>query len=209
MGAYRDLPDLCVINQLQVYIVMKFVCKSDKKHRSAMRPANVVAQVSAVGTGESAGTSVVGSPSSKTPLSSNMQQTGTEVSLDAVAAQLAGREPDGAILHTLHVSQLCFKIGRITVPPSLVLGANGFTGLPGCSTANPHAEWQEAKKAMSKPLGGSPQKMRELMIGGWKNVPESERWWDQALGPEVEEQRVKNLALIEKLRKGLEHARVL
>jgi len=203
MGAYRRLPDLHVINQLQAYIVMKFVCKSDKKHRT-VRPAagEVVAQVS-----ESDGTSVVGSPSSKTPPSSNMQ-TGTEVSLDAVAAQLAGQEPDGAILHTLHVSQICFKIGRITVPPNVVLGANGFTGLPGCSVTKPHAEWQEAKKAMSKPLGGSPTKMRELMTGGWKKI-EGERWWERALGPEVEEQRAKNLALIEELRKGLEHARML
>ncbi|KAG6846619.1 hypothetical protein H0H93_012814, partial [Arthromyces matolae] len=31
------------------------------------------------------------------------------------------REEDGAILHTITVSQLCFKIGRITVPPALVL----------------------------------------------------------------------------------------
>ena len=123
------------------------------------------------------------------------------MSLDAVAAQLAGHEPDGVTLHTLHVSQLCFKIGRITVPPNLVLGANGFTGFP----ANPHAEWQEASETMSRPLGGSPKKMRELMIGGWKNVLESERWWDQTLGAEVEEQRVRNLALIEQLRKGLEH----
>jgi len=205
MGACRRLPDLHIINQLQAYLVMKFVCKSDNKHRTA-RPATsgAVPQVS-----DSDGTSVVGSPSGKTPLSSNMQQAGTEVSLDAVAAQLAGQEPDGAILHTLHVSQICFKIGRITIPPNVVLGANGFTGLPGFSVTKPHAEWQEAKKAMSKPLGGSPTKMKELMTRGWKNVIESERWWDQALGPEVEEQRVKNLALIEELRKGLEHARML
>jgi hypothetical protein len=190
---------------------MKFVCKSDKKRRAAVRltTSEAVAQVSAVGTGESPGTSVVGSPSSKTPVTNNVQHTGTEVSLNAVAAQLAGHEPDGIVLHTLHVTQICFKIGRITVPPSVVLGANGFTGFPGYSVTNPHAGWQEARKAMSKPLGGSPKKMRELMTGGWKSVPESERWWDQALGPEVEERRAKNLALIEELRKGLENTRTL
>ena len=181
---------------------MKFVCKSDKKNRRAITTNEAAAQA---GTGES-GTSAAESPSSKTPLTKNAHP---ETSLNAVAAQLAGHEPDGVTLHTLHVTQICFKIGRITIPPNVVLGANGFTGYPGFSVTKPHAEWQEARKRMSKPLGGSPKKMRELMTGGWKSVPESERWWDQALGPEVEAQRVKNMALIEDLRKGLDHARTL
>lgn len=182
---------------------MKFVCKSSKgkKHHAAARQA--------INETESPGTSVVGSPSTKTPVFSNVRQVEMDASLNAVVAQLTGREPDGAILHTLHVSQVCFKIGRITVPPNIVLGANGFTGFPGYSMTKHHSGWREARKIVSKPLGGSPEKMRELMTGGWKNIPEAERWWDQALGPEVEEQRVKNLALIEELRKGFEHVRII
>lgn len=130
------------------------------------------------------------------------------MSLNAVAAQLSGEEPDGAVLHTIHISQVCFKIGRITVPPNLAIAVNGFTGLPNHSVTNPHSQWVEAKKVMSKPMGGNTKRMRDLMIGGWRHVPERERWWDQALSG-VEEQRVKNLSFIDALRKGLEHARTL
>ncbi|KAJ6482349.1 hypothetical protein DFH09DRAFT_409426 [Mycena vulgaris] len=40
------------------------------------------------------------------------------------------REPDGAVLYTIAVSQLCLKVGRITVPPAVVLAANGFYADP-------------------------------------------------------------------------------
>ncbi len=132
----------------------------------------------------------------------------TEVSLNAVSAQLAGKEPDESVLHTIHIAQVCFKMGRITVPPNLALAANGFTGIQGHSVTRPHSQWLEAKKIMSKPMGGNTKRMRDLMIGGWRHVPEPERWWDQAFS-EVEEQRVKNLSFIDGLRKGLEHARTL
>ncbi|KII83759.1 hypothetical protein PLICRDRAFT_46932 [Plicaturopsis crispa FD-325 SS-3] len=39
-------------------------------------------------------------------------------------------EPDGATLHCIALSQLCFKHGRITVPPALVLASNGFSRPP-------------------------------------------------------------------------------
>ena len=122
---------------------------------------------------------------------------------------LVGEGPDSARLHTIAISQTCFKVGRITVPPGLVLAVNGFTGVSGHSLANPHPEWADAKRTMSKPFGGSPKKLRELMTGGWKNIPESERWWDKSLGESVEAQRVKNLSAIECLRTGLEQARTL
>lgn len=190
----------------------KFVRKKagGKKTDHGQRPSQPsTSRIGGLGTGESANTSLYATPANKTPVLKNGSQAGTERSLHEVAVQLAGEEPDEAILHTIQISQICFKIGRITVPPGLVLGADGFTGFPGYSLANPHPQWAQAKKVMSKPMGGSLRKLRELMTGGWKDVPETERWWDQALGIAVEERRLKNLAQMECLRKGLDGARTL
>ena len=139
----------------------------------------------------------------------NGASNATVPDLKAVAANLAGEEPDGAVLHTIVVSQICYKIGRITVPPNLMLAINGFTGMPNASLASPHPEWATAKKIMSKPHGGNTKKLRTLLTGGWRDVPEAERWWESAIGPEVEAQNLKNLEQIEHLRRGLELARGL
>ncbi|KAH0826097.1 hypothetical protein J3R83DRAFT_5843 [Lanmaoa asiatica] len=36
-------------------------------------------------------------------------------------------EPDGVLLHCVAVSQICFKLGRITIPPAVILASEGFT----------------------------------------------------------------------------------
>jgi len=133
----------------------------------------------------------------------------TDIALKAVTAGLIGEEPDGATLYTIVISQVCFKIGRITVPPGIVFAMNGFTGVSGHSLANPHPEWSEAERTMSGHLGGSAKKLKKFFAGGWKDIPESERWWDKSLGERIEAQRVKNISMVEGLRKGLEKAREL
>lgn len=146
---------------------------------------------------------------SVTPDPQSTQAHDTKKALNAVAAGLPSEEPDGATLHTIVISQLCFKVGRITVPPQLVLGVNGFTGAEGYSVASPHPEWASAREQMLKPYGGNLMKLKGLFVGGWREIPECERWWDHALGQAVETQRLRNLALIEGLRQGLEAARTL
>lgn len=159
-----------------------------------------------------------------TPLSDmEASRDDTSDALKAVAVGLLpSEEPDGATLHTISVSQVCFKIGRITVPPALVLACNGFSAPPLAtaangfasaslgtySPANPPPHWVRAKAVMSKPVGGSTKALQALFKGGWRDVPEGERWWDQALGG-VEEQRKANLELLEGLRKGMDGARGL
>ena len=129
--------------------------------------------------------------------------------LKAVTAGLRGEANNAKLLHTIVISQLCFKVGRISVPPGLVLAVNGFTGAAGHSLANPHPEWDDAQQTMSISIGGSPKKLKELMAGGWRDVPESQRWWDKSLGEKVEAQRLRNISVIERLRRGLENARAL
>ncbi|KAJ3496965.1 hypothetical protein NLJ89_g10413 [Agrocybe chaxingu] len=195
-------------DQKWIYVVSKFVRKStDKKHKRNEKPDSPPVE----GSGRF---DMIRTPGSEplslsvTPLPSPILHTGADTDniLKGVAAGLSLVEADGATVHTIAISQVCFKIGRITVPPSLILAVNGYTGAGGHSLASPHQQWFESKKIMSKLHGGSPRKLRELLTGGWRNVPEKERWWDQALGGNLEAQRVKNLALIEGLRRGMESA---
>lgn len=196
----------------------KFVRKPDgkqKKKRVDAKPVSpgdseVSMQTMALRTPGPDGIPSTGAPSaSVTPSTAASAAPDTTKALNAVAAGLAGEEPDGAVLHTVVISQICYKVGRITVPPSLVLGINGFTGVDGFTRESPHPQWEAAKKIMSKPYGGSPRKLKAFLEGGWREIPQGERWWEQALGDAVEAQRVKNLGLIEGLRSGLENARTL
>jgi len=42
-------------------------------------------------------------------------------------------------------------------------------------------------------------KMREFLKGGWRDVPEGQRWWDEALGGAIEEKRATRLEVIRSL----------
>ncbi|KAJ7595317.1 hypothetical protein C8J56DRAFT_922086 [Mycena floridula] len=119
--------------------------------------------------------------------------------INGLASKLVKPESDGATLHTISISQICFKIGRITVPPALVLAANGFSfptesGEP-FSLESPPPHWAKVSR--------SPKVLRDLFKGGWKNVPVEDRWWEQALGGQIEQQRKERLVALESLRKGM------
>ena len=117
------------------------------------------------------------------------------------AAQLSiTKEADGATLHCVIISQLCFKLGRITVPPGLVLAISGFCAppppspsgdsAPVYSRSNPPPHYTHIQSFFSSPMSG---KNAHFLRGGWKDVPEAERWWVEALGGVVEEQRRVNV----------------
>ncbi|KAF9447386.1 hypothetical protein P691DRAFT_706877 [Macrolepiota fuliginosa MF-IS2] len=142
----------------------------------------------------------------------------TSAALKAAAASLVStEEPDGATLHTIAVSGVCFKIGRITVPPALVIAANGFSAPPSefgssltaYSNKNPPPHWEKAKAVMSVPVGGSTKALRKLFKDGWRDVPESERWWDQALSGVIEQKRKARLEAVSVLRSGMEGMKTL
>ncbi|KAI5828736.1 hypothetical protein K523DRAFT_353189 [Schizophyllum commune Tattone D] len=138
----------------------------------------------------------------------------TEKTLKGVAAGLSFEEDDGAIVHTVSVSQMCFKIGRITVPPALVFATNGFSqpapdGDAPYSPENPPPHWATVQSIGVKAKGGSVKKMRDLLKGGWKEVPEAERWWEQALGGPVEERNKASLPAFQKIVGGMDAVRGL
>ncbi|OBZ73958.1 hypothetical protein A0H81_06091 [Grifola frondosa] len=100
----------------------------------------------------------------------------------ALVALAAREEPDGATLHCLSISEMCCKVGRITVPPPLVLAADAR---------------------------GSLETLRAFYAGGWREVPEGARWWENALGREIEERRLAGLGCVQAVRRGMEEARTI
>ena len=203
---------------IQIYVVSKFVRKSNgkKKHTTTKPTSSDTGDVSSTSVMSLNALGADANSLTNTPFqtitpgdTTSSSQSDTDNALKAVTAGLIGEEPDGATLYTIVISQVCFKIGRITIPPRIVFAVNGFTGVPGHSLANPHPEWSEAERMMSGHLGGSSKKLKKFLAGGWRDVPESERWWDKLLGERIEAQRVKNISMIEGLRKGLEKAREL
>ncbi|KAG6833961.1 hypothetical protein H0H87_007972 [Tephrocybe sp. NHM501043] len=150
-----------------------------------------------------------------TPAEGSTAPASTTEDLKAVAASLSSEpEPDGAILHTVCISQCCFKVGRITVPPALVLGLNGLSVPPPLladgspaepySRTNPPPNWSHVK-AVARPR----KKLQALLKGGWRDVPEGERWWDAAMSGAVEEKRKKGLEIMQSLGLGIAGARNL
>ncbi|KAJ9115016.1 hypothetical protein QFC22_005344 [Naganishia vaughanmartiniae] len=66
---------------------------------------------------------------------------------------------DGSVLHCLGVSTYCFKVGRITVPPRVVLSFCGY-GSP--------SNWDRAEKIIT----GSQDRGKKWLQGGWKDEAE-------------------------------------
>jgi hypothetical protein len=143
--------------------------------------------------------------------------------MKALSARFAHTpEPDGATLHCVHISQICFKIGRVTVPPTIVLASNGFSSPPSpppppassgtkiqankvvpYSHANPPPHWARVKALRCKPEG-SMKAYVEFLKGGWRDVPEGERWWEEALAGPVEERRRAQMRALDWMRNGME-----
>lgn len=124
------------------------------------------------------------------------------------AARLRAEEPDGATLNCVAISETCFKIGRITVPPSIALVMNGIsqpssTGIR-YSHENPPPYWNKVKD-----LTRDPAAIRAFLTGGWRDVPPSERWWESALTGSIEQTRKTNLELLDGLRRSMEGAKAL
>ncbi|KZS90482.1 hypothetical protein SISNIDRAFT_415311 [Sistotremastrum niveocremeum HHB9708] len=101
--------------------------------------------------------------------------------------------PEGAVLNCVSVSQLCCKHGRSTVPPSLVIAGSGFLMAPDSD------EW-----AMIQGMRKTGE-MKKLVKGGWREVPEEDRWWDSYLkGTGIIDRVERNLKEFDSMRNGVE-----
>ncbi|KLO12162.1 hypothetical protein SCHPADRAFT_875833 [Schizopora paradoxa] len=196
-----------------MYVVSRFVSKS-KRATVAKNETKKRLQEAQAGLRDEAAPSTsvqagIPSPLIHTPAAAIdlTSASGSSTPAVQVVSNRALDESDDEVLHCIGISQVCFKIGRITVPPALVLASNGF-GLS-------NEKWQEIKQLRSrrspdmKAQGGkSGISMRELLKGGWKDVPGEDRWWDQALAG-MEEERVRKLEVFSRLKEGVEGARAL
>lgn len=61
--------------------------------------------------------------------------------------------PEGAVLHCMHVSTYCFKLGRITIPPRVALTASGFGNVERWARIQEirHSEAERRREAASTP----------------------------------------------------------
>ncbi|EKM76824.1 hypothetical protein AGABI1DRAFT_44318 [Agaricus bisporus var. burnettii JB137-S8] len=223
LAQYEVRTTVAAWNQKWLFIVHRFVSKPkskkskkdvDSRAKQAETPGEPMKNtiMPAIATPLDA----MNTPFSSTPVNASTQET--SAALKAAAASLASsKEPDGATLHTIAVSEVCFKIGRITVPPSLVLATHGFSAPPSefgsslasYSTANPPPHWAKVKALLSLPFGGSPKTLRTFLSGGWRDIPESDKWWDQALSGVVEQKRKARLEVVSGLKSGMEGAQAL
>lgn len=131
---------------------------------------------------------------------------------ERIAALLPSEEPDGATVNCVSVCELCFKVGRITVPPAIVLALDGYSvappeGDPAYSHANPPPSFVTAQAlAETDAAKGHMKTLQAFLCGGWRDVPEGQRWWEDALGGDIEERRKRNLEAVIGVRLGLEGA---
>ncbi|KIK54184.1 hypothetical protein GYMLUDRAFT_264791 [Collybiopsis luxurians FD-317 M1] len=223
-----------------IYIVCRFVSRGKKGKSKTKKPISTSPDkkgdiVSDTDTGTStpasnpsffhAPVNSSGVSMSSTPLSTDGAPTDMDKLTSKLLANADYEEPDGATLHTITVSQMCFKMGRITIPPAIVFALNGLSVPPSppnsegdaktnstsavkeYSHANPPPHWQKVNEIASRLHGGSIKKLQAFLRGGWKDVSKEERWWEQAMGGAVEERRRRNLERLELLRRGMEGAR--
>jgi len=130
--------------------------------------------------------------------------------------------PENAVLHCVHTSSYCFKQGRITIPPSVILVACGFGDrergrwervqeirntraerekensrarqIPPATMFTFHAPGTE-HATDRRTYGG----LREIFTGGWRRY-QDEGLWDL---PECEERRKLGVERFSPLRAGL------
>jgi hypothetical protein len=76
------------------------------------------------------------------------------------AAVAATTRLDGGLVHTVAVSTFCCKIGRLTIPPAVVLSACAY------GTEADHARYLALQKQ-------GPKAMVKYLKGGWKDDPDA------------------------------------
>ncbi|EGN91776.1 hypothetical protein SERLA73DRAFT_192050 [Serpula lacrymans var. lacrymans S7.3] len=218
-----------------IYVICRFVSKSQKKGRSSDRqesPTPSPPPGSMSSTLQASLHTPVNADELGTPLPNTPAGLASVPSADNVAVMNVlqrTEEPDGATLHCVSISTMCFKQGRITVPPGVIIAAEGFSRPPSAgssdpspstssptasspvnsySRANPPPTWALSQSLRLAPTG-SMRTFREFLKGGWRNVPEGQRWWEDALGGEIEERRKAAVEVLGLARKGLEETREL
>jgi hypothetical protein len=182
-----------------MYVVCKFVTKNKKT--STKKTAPSPPSTSFIND-TSPGMSIA-----PTPLP-NPNPNSTSANLASVDAKLSSVDKEveeGYTLHTVSISQLCFKVGRITVPPAVVFATNGMTSQAPSSASTLPKTYEKVREILSKRDGL--KKLREVYKGGWRESP-----WVELVEEafrDIEEQRKERTNVLSGAKSALEGARFL
>ncbi|QRW24017.1 glycoside hydrolase family 61 protein [Rhizoctonia solani] len=108
---------------------------------------------------------------------------------------LRTHDDDGALIHCIAVSTYCFKHGRITVPPRVVLAMCGFS----LDEAGDKSNWTKANTLRDRHSA----RISDFLRGGWKS--EDNKFWE--VGPKVDAERARRVADLRKLTEGMDGLR--
>ena len=177
---------------LKLYLVCRFTSPSPKPREN---PSST----------KSGGPTILDEFSTQTTTSeSGSSRSSDEDNTSTLPSSLLKEESDGTTLHCFTVSRLCFKMGRITVPPAIVMACEGFSKPPevgSYSHKSPPPHWAHPRALRN--ASDSLDVYRRFLAGGWRDVPEGERWWVESLSGPTEERRRANLTKLEVINRGV------
>ncbi|CAE7085804.1 unnamed protein product [Rhizoctonia solani] len=191
-----------------IYLVAKFVShpKKTKSGSQTKHSHNLHTKPTAIPTITTPSTPLVTETS--TPAEPATQVNGALAPLDAstVDTKLAPNTPpkptlrthddDGALIHCIAVSTYCFKHGRITVPPRVVLAMCGFS----LTEVGDENNWTSANALRDR----RSYRISDFLRGGWKS--EENKFWEAS--PKVEAERMRRAADLKKLTEGMDGLRM-
>ncbi|KAH7335789.1 hypothetical protein B0J17DRAFT_616854 [Rhizoctonia solani] len=190
-----------------IYLVTKFVShpKKSKSGSQSKSVHNAHAKPTTIPAITTPSTPLVTETS--TPAEPAIPANGALVPLDASTVDtklapntspkptLRTHDHDGALIHCIAVSTYCFKHGRITVPPQVVLAMCGFS----LTEVGDKSNWTNANALRDRRSAG----ISDFLRGGWKS--EDNKFWEAI--PKVEAERARRVADLKKLTEGMDGLR--
>ncbi|CAE6441354.1 unnamed protein product [Rhizoctonia solani] len=190
-----------------VYCIAKFVSHARQNHKSRGNESfSADANVPFIPSISTPATPLVTETSTPAELAEIQSQDATALNSSRIDKELSAaatpkhtlqtHDVDGALLHCVAVSAICFKHGRITVPPNVVLATSGYS----LTKLNDKSNWLSATRLRER----GRKAMAEFFRGGWKT--EKNKFWEA--GPRVEAERLRKLDELKKLTEGMNGLRV-
>ncbi|KDN35449.1 hypothetical protein RSAG8_11587, partial [Rhizoctonia solani AG-8 WAC10335] len=175
-----------------IYLVAKFVCHPKKNSKAhATKGGTIIPSITTPSTPLETEPSTPGEPVLNTGEKATFLDASRVDTKLASKPTLRTHDDDGALIYCVAVSTYCFKHGRVTIPPKVALAISGFS----LTEVGDSSNWEHAKRLRER----GPARMADFLRGGWKN--EENQFWE--LSPEIEAERVKRLADLNKLTEGL------
>ncbi|KIJ10134.1 hypothetical protein PAXINDRAFT_119631 [Paxillus involutus ATCC 200175] len=180
-------------DQKWIYLVCRFT--SHSKNKRKMKTKQNTSPMLPIDSSASRGIQIL---TPITPSDSESSDPPSDRITKALAASLLAEGPDEPTVHCFSISRVCFKIGRITVPPPVLLACEGFSKPPSSGSYShnaPPPHWIHPHTLRHSP--GSLDDYHDFLTKSWRDVAKEDRWWVEPLSGPVEEQRLANLAKLD------------